>query len=76
MKQTFHRITSFSDRLISNYHLRKQKLREHGIFGAMKNSSGYVLIIVLLISAVLVSVSTEFLITAQTNINYIVKFSD
>ena len=76
MKHTFRLIASIADRLISNYHLRKQKLQEHGIFGAMKNSSGYVLIIVLLISAVLVSVSTEFLITAQTNINYIVKFSD
>ena len=42
----------------------------------LTNSSGYVLIVVLLVVSLLVTMSTEFLMTAQTNINYIRKFSD
>lgn len=76
MKQIVNIVKHAISTLNTNYGMRKQELLEHGIFSYIRNSSGYVLIIVLLISAVLVSVSTEFLITAQTNINYIVKFSD
>lgn len=58
------------------YYTRARRLREYGIFSCMWNSSGYVLVIVLLVTSLLVSVSAEFLITAQTNVNYIRKFSE
>ncbi len=61
---------------LKNYERRKETLLRFGIFYYLKNSSGYVLIIILLITSMLVSISTEFLITAQVNINYIKKFSD
>ncbi len=63
-------------RFLTNYRKRQNTLLEKGLFGYMFNSSGYVLVIVLLVTSLLVSISTEFLITAQTNINYIKKFSD
>jgi type II secretory pathway component PulK len=59
-----------------NYEFRKTALAEKGLRGYVFNSSGYVLIIVLLVTSLLVSVSSEFLLTAQTNINYIRKFND
>ena len=61
---------------ISSYNRRKLKLREKGIFSYMFNSSGYVLIIALLVISLLVSISTEFFIVAQTNMNYLRKFSE
>jgi len=61
---------------VADYRRRGELLRGRGIFGYMRGNRGYVLVIVLLVTAMLVSISTEFLITAQTNINYIRKFSD
>lgn len=60
----------------SSYFKRKENLRETGIIHYLFNNSGYVLIIVLLIITMLVSVSTEFLMVAQTDMNYMAKFSD
>ncbi len=40
------------------------------------NSNGYVLIIVLIIIAAIISISTEFLILAQTNTKYLQTFTD
>lgn len=63
-------------RLSTWYRNRERLLLEHGIFSYMKNRNGYVLIVVLLVTSLLVSVSSEFLITAQTNIRYIQKFDE
>lgn len=59
-----------------SYLKRKKNLRETGIIHYLFNNSGYVLVIVLLIITMLVSVSTEFLMVAQTNMNYMTKFSE
>ena len=59
-----------------NYRERERKLGEKGLMQYLFSDKGYVLIIVLLVTTMLVSVSTEFLINAQTNINYIKKFSE
>jgi type II secretory pathway component PulK len=60
----------------NNYIKRQEFLYKNGLLKYMTNSSGYVLIIVLLVISLLVTMSTEFLTTAQTNINYIKKFSE
>ena len=59
-----------------NYMKRKSALVENGLIKYISNSSGYILIIVLLVLTLLVTMSTEFLVVAQTNINYIKKFSE
>ena len=59
-----------------NYNKRRKFLYVNGLFKYFSNSSGYVLIIVLLVVSLLVTMSTEFLATAQTNINYIRKFNE
>jgi type II secretory pathway component PulK len=73
MKENFKKIHS---RYTENYRRRESILLDRGIIAYMFNSAGYVLIIVLLMTSLLVSVSSEFLIVAQTNINYIRKFSE
>ncbi len=60
----------------NNYQKRKDFLYRNGLFRYLGNSSGYVLIVVLMVISLLVTMSTEFLSTAQTNINYIRKFSE
>ncbi len=72
----FDRFITIKKSLLRDYHRRKLFLMEHGVFAYVRNNRGYVLIIVLLIIALLVSVSSEFLITAQTNVHYIRKFSE
>lgn len=76
-------ITNIRDRLrgarvsfMEDYRRRERLIAERGVLGYLRGNRGYVLVIVLLVTAMLVSISTEFLITAQTNINYIRKFSD
>ncbi len=69
-------IKNIQTRYGENYKRRKTILLERGIFAYLFNSSGSVLIIVLLVTSLLVSVSSEFFIVAQTNINYIRKFSE
>jgi type II secretory pathway component PulK len=59
-----------------NYKKREESLYKNGLFKYLANSSGYVLIVVLMVISLLVTMSTEFLSTAQTNINYIRKFSE
>ena len=63
-------------RYMENYRQRKRTLLSRGVVAYMFNDAGYVLIIVLLMTTLLVSVSSEFLIVAQTNINYIRTFSE
>ncbi|HNR87548.1 MAG TPA: general secretion pathway protein GspK [Spirochaetota bacterium] len=58
------------------YERRRQALEDRGVLRYLFGSRGYVLVIVLLITSMMVSVSTEFLIVAQTNINYIKKLNE
>ncbi len=55
---------------------RKAYLYENGILSYIKGNSGYVLVIVLIVIAVLISVSSEFLIMAQVNTRYLTKFKE
>jgi type II secretory pathway component PulK len=55
---------------IKNYEKRKALLDEQGLFHYVRNSSGYVLIIILIITTLLVSIASEFIVVAQTNIGY------
>ncbi|MCU0822750.1 MAG: type II secretion system protein GspK [Spirochaetes bacterium] len=64
------------DKFLKNYRSRAAALKRDGLSLYFKNKSGYVLIIVLLVISMLFSISAEFLITAQTNINYIRKIDE
>ncbi|HRX15381.1 MAG TPA: type II secretion system protein GspK [Spirochaetota bacterium] len=58
------------------YRQRAAKLEKHGLFGSNEKNRGFVLIIVLIVSTLLISVSTDFLVSAQNNINYMIKFKN
>jgi type II secretory pathway component PulK len=58
------------DRFIDNYGKRKRLLAEHGVLSYLRNSSGYVLIIILILTTLLVSIAGEFIVVAQINIGY------
>ncbi|HDP79255.1 MAG TPA: general secretion pathway protein GspK [Spirochaetes bacterium] len=58
------------------YRDRARRLRDEGLFGYIRGQKGYVLVVVLLVVALLVSVSGEFLLTAQTNVHYARKFHE
>ncbi len=58
------------DSFISNYEKRRALLEEHGLFGYLRGSSGYVLIIVLIITTLLISIAGDFIVVARTNIGY------
>jgi type II secretory pathway component PulK len=62
-------------RFRKNYEERKILLSSLGAYRYIIRSGGYVLIMVLIITTLLVSLSGDFLITSQTNIGYIRKFS-
>ena len=62
-------VENYYMKMIKNYKKRKILLLNSGVINYLFNSSGYVLIIVLMITALLVSVSSEFLIVAQTNVS-------
>ncbi|TAL31353.1 MAG: general secretion pathway protein GspK [Spirochaetes bacterium] len=53
-----------------DYARRAADLRAHGVFVRMRGSRGFVLVIVFLMITLLVSVSSEFFITAVTNMHY------
>ncbi len=57
-------------RFIGNYNARRRLLRERGALYYLKGSSGYVLIIVLVITTLLIAVAGEFIVVAQINIGY------
>ncbi|HSV98204.1 MAG TPA: general secretion pathway protein GspK [Spirochaetota bacterium] len=69
-------ISARLDAAVLNYRRREALLRERGVLHAFRGSSGYVLVIVLLVISLLVAVSSEFIITAQTNVRYIGRFSE
>lgn len=76
MRHMKEKLKKIHSRYTANYRQREKILLGRGVVAYMFNSAGYVLIIVLLMTSLLVSVSSEFLIVAQTNINYIRKFSE
>ena len=55
---------------------RKLSILRNGIFRNFISNNGYVLVIVLIVIAVLISVSSEFLIMAQVNTRYLQKFKE
>lgn len=76
MRKIYQTILNSGYRWRDNYARRRSFLMERGVFSYLRGSSGYVLIIVLIVTSILVSISSEFFMVAQTNINYIKKFSD
>lgn len=69
-------IRAFGEAAVRDYRRRERLLLERGLLGAFTGSSGYVLVIVLLVISLLVAISSEFIITAQTNVRYIGRFSE
>ena len=61
-------------RLRSHREERRRIIETQGIFAAIRAQKGFVLVIVLLICAMLITVSGEFLIGAQNNISYMSNF--
>ncbi len=55
---------------IDNYRKRERLLEERGALRYLRESKGYVLIIVLVITTLLISVAGDFIVMAQTNIGY------
>jgi len=55
---------------------RRLELERTGIFGFIFSKNGYVLIIVLIVSSLLITVSGHFFISARTNIGYMSRFRD
>ncbi|HPG50883.1 MAG TPA: general secretion pathway protein GspK [Spirochaetota bacterium] len=58
------------ERFIRNYRERAHLLAERGVLGFLRSSSGYVLIIVLILTTLLVSIAGEFIAVAHVNIGY------
>lgn len=55
---------------------RRASLERDGVFSFVFNRNGFVLIIVLIVSALLITVSGNFFISARTNIGYMSRFRD
>ncbi len=62
------------NKFVENYNKRAEQFQSKGIVKFYFNNNGYILIVVLTITALLISVSSQFLLTAQQNINYMKKF--
>jgi type II secretory pathway component PulK len=63
-------------KFILNYQERKRALYERGLIRYITDTRGYVLIIVLIIITLLVSISGEFIVVAQTDIGYNKKLNN
>jgi len=64
------------DFFTERYARRRHDLYEKGVFARMSGHSGYVLIMVLIVTTLLVAVSGEFIIVAQTDIGYMRKLGN
>ncbi|MFW5808117.1 MAG: general secretion pathway protein GspK [Spirochaetota bacterium] len=64
------------NRIKANYEHRRRRLETDGVLGYAAGHSGYVLLIVMVICTMLISVSSDFLLNAQININYMKRFRD
>jgi len=65
--------SKFLQKRIDNYFSRKNNLFQNGIKKYFFNQKGYVLIFVLLMTTLLISISSKFIIVTQTNAGYIKK---
>jgi len=61
-------------RLLTNYKRREDILKSRGISGLINYSGGYILLIVLVISAFLVSVTSDFFLRSHIYIGYLKRF--
>ncbi len=60
--------------LLSWHRRRKETVAARGVFFFLGERSGYVLVIILIITTLFVTIASEFIVEAQTNIGYINKF--
>jgi general secretion pathway protein K len=67
-------MNKYITRLINNYQTRKVSLENEGVRSYIFNSNGYILLIVLVISAFLVSFTSEFFYQTHIYISYIKRF--
>ena len=67
-------LKKYMENFKGSYYKRARILKEEGLRPYLFNSNGYVLVIVLVVTTLLVSISSEFIIEAQTNIGFINKF--
>lgn len=67
-------MNKYIDVIIKNYHKRKESLDKNGLRGYIFNSKGYILLIVLVISAFLVSFTSDFFYKTHIYISYIKRF--
>ena len=58
------------ERFMRNYGSAAASLPNSGVLSYLRSSSGYVLIIVLILTTLLVSIAGEFIVVAQINIGY------
>lgn len=63
-------------RFMDNYKKRKSLIEENGLSSYLINDRGYILLIVLLISAFLVSFTSDFFLSTHTYISYIKRLKD
>lgn len=63
-------------RFVNNYNKRKRLIEENGLSSYLVNDRGYILLIVLLISAFLVSFTSDFFLSTHTYISYIKRLKD
>ncbi|HPV41851.1 MAG TPA: general secretion pathway protein GspK [Spirochaetota bacterium] len=61
---------------MANYEKRRKLLDENGVLSYLRSSSGYVLIIILIITTLLISIAGEFIVIAQVNIGYAQKLKN
>jgi len=64
------------NKFINNYYKRKRLIEENGLAPYILNERGYILLIVLLISAFLVSFTSDFFLSTHTYIAYIKRLKD
>ena len=58
----------------NNYSARAEVLRTRGLSGWLLNSKGYIIILVLIMTTLLISVTGEFIVTSQVIISYMRKY--
>lgn len=67
-------MNKFISAITNNYSRRKEALENNGIRGYLFNSKGYILLIVLVLSAFLVSFTSEFFYKTHIYISFIKRF--
>jgi len=68
-------LTTYNN-LKSNWYKRKKFLETKGLSGYIRNSNGYVLAIVLIVSTLLIALASEFATVSMTSIRYMRNFDN